>query len=500
MLLFLSVMKSNSDILFKSQDDFSILNQRNTNNFMRWIKIFICLFCSVDLCVQGQSLSCNNEQVADAFRLALNTVDLNTRRGILAAGADYGGEWTRDISINSWNGVDLLRTKVSYNSLWSVTVNRDTIGHQYWDKIIWVIGAYDYYQVTGDKQFLQQMYRCSVNTIHALEKSTFDAKYGLFNGPSVFNDGIAGYPESVFDSINNSSYVLDHPRSLTIKCLSTNCVYYQAYCILQKTAGLLADKTAVEEFSKKAAALKGNIVKYLYDVKRNKLCYFVDAEGQVDVSQEALGNAFAILFGVVDTEKGLDITKKLVVSKYGITTIYPTFKRYSDTNPGRHNNLIWPFVNGFYANACYKVGNYTGFDNEFFSMIHLALDEDKGNYNFREIFNPLTGKPDGGWQSGHSWASCNHQTWSATAFISMVLHDILGMSPEENGIAFKPYLPSGIQTIELKDVSYRDMTLTIKITGKGSRIKQFTCNGVKNKSLFLAAGNKGKMTINIEVE
>ena len=51
----------------------------------------------------------------------------------------------------------------------------------------------------------------------------------------------------------------------------------------------------------------------------------------------------------------------------------------------RHNNIIWPMVNGFFAKAAIDTKNYGTFNHEFFSLTHLALDEDKGNYDFREI-------------------------------------------------------------------------------------------------------------------
>ena len=114
----------------------------------------IKIFCAISLCVSmnafAQELSSDNPALNDAFKLAVQTVDINIRRGILAAGGDYGGEWTRDISINSWNGVSLFRPQVAEQSLWSVTINKDTIGHQYWDKILWSIAACNHYCVTGD--------------------------------------------------------------------------------------------------------------------------------------------------------------------------------------------------------------------------------------------------------------------------------------------------------------------------------------------------------------
>ena len=55
--------------------------------------------------------------------------------------------------------------------------------------------------------------------------------------------------------------------------------------------------------------------------------------------------------------------------------------------------MIWPFVNAFYAEAALVTGDWDIFEHEFRAMAALALDEDKGNYNFYEIFDPETGKP-----------------------------------------------------------------------------------------------------------
>ncbi len=119
-------------------------------------KLILCFLLFTSFKILSQQIICNNQDISDAYKLAINTVDINTRRGILAAGGDYGGEWTRDISINSWNGVSLIRPKIAEQSLWSVTINRDSIGNQYWDKIIWVIAALNFYEVTGDTLFHEE--------------------------------------------------------------------------------------------------------------------------------------------------------------------------------------------------------------------------------------------------------------------------------------------------------------------------------------------------------
>lgn len=86
-------------------------------------KLIFAFFLLLTTNLFAQKIICDNTNFADAYNLAMNTVDINVRRGILAAGSDYGGEWTRDIAINSWNGVSLLRPKVAEKSLWSVTLN-----------------------------------------------------------------------------------------------------------------------------------------------------------------------------------------------------------------------------------------------------------------------------------------------------------------------------------------------------------------------------------------
>jgi glycogen debranching enzyme len=459
---------------------------------------------SLSLVSMAQELSSDNPAINDAFKLAIQTVDINIRRGILAAGGDYGGEWTRDIAINSWNGVSLLKSEVAEKSLWSVTIKRDTIGHQFWDKILWAIAACNHYLVTGDKVFLAQAYKCSANTMKELEQITFDSNYGLFMGPSVFNDGIAAYPEPIYEPNNYSSGVLDHKNSYHIKCLSTNCVYYGAYIALSRMSSFLNENSEVTlTYKQKAEMLKKNILKNFYNSEKNTFNYLIDHQGKVDTSQEGLGISFAVIFGIIKGDKANQLIKNAVVSKYGITSITPDFPRYSKQMPGRHNNIIWPMVNGFFARAAIVTKNYETFDHELSCLTHLALDEDKGNYNFREIFNPYSGQPDGGYQAWgethptYHWESCKFQTWSATAYISMVLDGLFGMRFNNKSLSFTPFLPGEIGSIELKNITYRNSKLDISIKGKGKTIKSFTFDGKKQTDYSIASTIKGKHNIAI---
>lgn len=465
-------------------------------------KVLFALFLLINSSnLFAQKIICDKSSITDAYNLAVNTIDINTRRGILAAGGDYGGEWTRDIAINSWNGASLLRPKVAEQSLWSVTIHKDTIGHQYWDKIIWVISAYNHYKVTGNKEFLRQAYKCSVNSMKELEQIAFDRQYNLFTGPSVFNDGISGYPTPIYDSSNNSSFVLDHKNAKTIKCLSTNCLYYGAYNSLVKMSQILnRNRETTREFQEKAKNLKANILKYLYSEDKNKLSYLIDNEGNINDSQEGLGISFAVLFGIINKDKAYQLIGNANTSKFGITSIYPDFPRFSHEKPGRHNNIIWPMVNGFYAQAAIFAGEQTSFIHELNGLTQLALDSDKGDYNFREIYNPYTGVPDGGWQCDYHWNSCKHQTWSATAYISMVLYGLAGIHVNDNSMSFTPFLPDDIHYLEVRDIKYCQSELKIIIKGNGKKIKSFSLNGKKQLMNKIDSKIKGPNVISIELE
>ena len=88
---------------------------------------------------------------------------------MIKAGGQYGGEWTRDVSINAWNAASLLIPEKTAYSLWSVTIDdRKLIGHQYWDQIIWVMAAYDFYLKNNDLNFLKQAYIASANAMKKL--------------------------------------------------------------------------------------------------------------------------------------------------------------------------------------------------------------------------------------------------------------------------------------------------------------------------------------------
>ncbi len=425
----------------------------------------------------------------------------------IRAGGGYGEPWTRDASLNSWNAGSLLEPVVARNTLWAVcqkqpdgslVLQRD---NQWWDKVIWITAAWNHFKVTGDQGFLTSAYAVTQDELALMRREHFSEKYGLFQGPAFFADGIAGYPEPECDPNNTSSFVLDHRYTKEMMSLSTNCVYYNAFkCAALMATQLKRPAKEAKDYNESAAALKTAINRQLWNPAKATYGYFIHGagplEGQRDETQEGMGVSYAILFGVADPSQVQSLLKSTHRSPYGITTEWPHFARFSDEKPGRHNVIVWPNVNGMWACAAAQAGDTATFQDETENL--ALLDLNNGNHFF-EIYNSLSGQPDGGWQGGH-WGPLTDQTWSATAYLRMMYQGLFGLDFQPDGLNFTPHLPADWGNVSLQGVHYRAATLDISLQGQGSRITRVTLDGQTQKNAFVPATLTGHHTLTISLK
>lgn len=466
------------------------------------------------------NLVTNNKQINLAYRLAVATVQgniypykdglLEEEKPCLLAGLGYSTPWTRDTAINVWNATGLIYPDISLNTLKSV-MGKNKKGYfidgQYWDRIIWTIGAWWQYLYTGDKEFLAMAYEAICNSIEYFEDTEFSKQINLFRGPACYGDGVSAYPdiyakhgESGILSFAEKCHDLcvEEGVGIPMYTLSTNCLYYYAY--------ILADKMAKElnkekQYHDKAERIKEAINHTFWNEKRGTYDYIYDNFGGCD-SQEGLGISFAILFGVADDEKIKKIVKNHKTTDFGIPCVYPSFSRY-DTEDGmsfgRHSGTVWPHVQGFWADALLKNRYNKLFDREFKLQTENALKY----YQFAEIYHPITGEIYGGTQEDAckgivSWNSEPFQTWSATAYLRNVYMNLVGLNFCENGIEFVPRKTELTDEINLYYLKYRNSILNIKISGNGENIKSFKINGIDNEP-FIDSELCGLQNIEIEL-
>ena len=443
----------------------------------------------------------DNNKINKAFRIATGDLSGNiypykselfeTANPAIMAGLDYDKPWCRDAAINDWNGASLIFPEISKNTLLSILVKNQqkiTIGGQYWDAIIWTIGAWHHYLYTGDLNFLTTAYEASADTLKILENTELSAN-GLFNGPACYGDGVGAYPieyanckgdsEILAWPKHNKNLKAPHGYGIPMQTLSTNCLYSHAYMLLEKMATVL--KVKQQDWLKKGKMLKAKINEIFWNKEKGYYNYITGPLGDSDY-QEGMGNSFAILFDIADKEKTENIFKYIYVSKYGIPCLWPVFPRYKE-DFGRHNGTIWPHIQGFWGHAAAITNKPDIFSHEFMNLTKSASRESQ----FTEIIHPLSGRPYGGLQECNekgiiSWDSCRRQTWSATAYIRLALFGLAGMKFQEDGICFNPVKINGVNEISITNLLYQGKFIIININfGKSTEI---SINGKKNNTGF----------------
>ena len=286
--------------------------------------------------------SCGNDILEQAFILAAETLSSNTktmRAGLLRescpclmAGADYPTQWTRDAAINVWFAEALLDPETARNTLLGVLEGREdgpVIGGQYWDRIIWAIGAERLWEVTGDADFACLAYDVLQRTAADCIREEFDPEDGLFRGPAVYGDGVSAYPPKYRNPSLSSSILRwpgEHPGErvktgggIPMKALSTNCAYEHAFRVIAQLAAARGEDGS--EWTCRADALKEAIRR----VFRNPDTGLFDYLAYESDAQESLGLAFAILSGIADGEETRSILEHAYVTGQGIPCVWPAF-------------------------------------------------------------------------------------------------------------------------------------------------------------------------------
>ncbi len=429
------------------------------------------------------------DTLSAVFHLALGDIASNIRmrhqalpgqeRPLLFAGFDYTGAWTRDAAINVWSGAGLLYPQVSKNTLLEVlTTNakKDSIiGGQYWDKMIWTLGAWQYYLFQGDRAFLRTAYKAAANTLRQLEQDEFDETMGLFRGAAVYGDGIAAYDDDYLHTgeyeggawlSNIDKWPEANPEKraatgwgLPMMVLSTNCMYVQVYQVLQRMQQALHLPVS-SSYRQKQQRLTAAINRHFWDEGQQRYRYYIDPWKACD-AQEGLGLSFALLFGIATPAQVQAVLNHAVSEPAGIPCVYPSFGRYlgpDGQQVGRHSGSVWPHVQGFWAEAAAQHRRPDRFWHELAALSRHAYRDAQ----FRELYHPRTGLPDGGLQEDgfekgkvRAWKSCERQTWAATGFLRMVLFGLFGLHFSEAGIHIQPLVPTAYPQLRLSGLQYR---------------------------------------------
>lgn len=448
---------------------------------------------------------------------------LETERPVLMAGLTYEA-WTRDAAINAWNLLNAIDPLTARDTLRGEVVRADgawRLRGQYWDAVVWVLGAWDHALWTGDRAFLAFARAVAADWLARMEREEFSAELGLFRGPACFNDGVSGYDDR-YARAGGSSCILDWAAAnpgerhapgagLPMHTLSTNCLYQRAYVVLgemDRALGEVPDAHHAAMAERMAAAIRSR----LWRPEDRTFRYAVDPWG-TDERQEGLGHAFADLFGLAPEPT----IARLAHTPAGLPSLWPTYARYEGlggtrSSPGRHSGLIWPHVEGFAAEAAARAGRP---DLAWATLRRFAMRALRDG-QFSECYHPVDGLPDGGvqeidpgdpadwhaWclgpQTGsaqgipvHAWLSQPRTTWGATALWRLALRVLAGLDPRSDGLHITPCLPPGSSALHITGLRFHQAIIDLHIEpGGGHRL---TIDG--HPGACVPAGATGRVTV-----
>ena len=483
----------------------------------------------------GITFETGDFKIDRAFRLAMGDIlgnvalyqsgILNQPSPCLMAGLSYPDPWTRDAAFNTWNGAGLLLPEVMKNTLLSCLTRGDatagmgtgchdeqgsrvppnilSIAGQYWDRIIWAIGAWTYYCQNGDREFLATAFEAVKNSLPYLETNEFDADADLFRGAACIHDGAGAYSDIYVDQDGVGIYKWPasnpdkrHPEGagLPMFALSSNCLYIEAYRLLGEMAARLhvdADPHWEEMRRRVTQAVRERF----WVPEARHFQFYLDPWGGCQGRQELLGNAFALLFDIAAAEQAEAVIANQPHHAYGPPSIWPEWERYVtcgvdnfQTPPGRediaaenqvlradprsvtgfggHCGAVWPMIQGVWADAVLQRGHRDQFERE----LRLMAGQFCRAVQSPEVVHPDSGLPYGGLQETDNrgpitrWVSCYRQTWSATSYLRLILHGVIGLRCRPDGLVFEPTLPAGVDRVTVAGLPWRESTLYIEIT------------------------------------
>jgi hypothetical protein len=418
------------------------------------------------------------------FLLALEEVKRDTTpSGAFRAGAAFDDHvWVRDSCYSLLLATGLLFPQESRRCLEETASPRGTIsleqleadpdGERYdmTDFIIWIVAAWEYYEITGDAKLLSDYYPAMARTLRLMERIRFDAADGLFLGGNSFLDGVNAYPVGL-------------TREGRIKALSNNGLYYQAYLSLARIARLLGRPDDAADFNRRARFLRDAINRHLWWEEQGCYRQLKAGPGHLEPRSEGLGEALALLFRLAPAARATAVLERTPQSPWGLPTIYPGF---ADGRPVYHHGSTWPFVQALWGWAAAEQGDADRLLASLAAVARVGAKE----LTFKELVRLDNG--DG--------VGSDRQLWSAAGFLGLVTRGLFGLRFAPEGMSFSPLVPEALSgPLRLSGLRYREAVLTLRLSGPGAGLRRVLLDGRPLASNRLPQNLRGNHLVELEL-
>ncbi|GAO43367.1 carbohydrate-binding protein [Flavihumibacter petaseus] len=435
-----------------------------------------------------------NPMLAALYNMALEEMVLNLRDdSTFRTGKLWPDTWTRDAVYSIYFAFSWMNPSISLNTLRKQTLKnpkealQDTGTGGSWpistDRVVWAIAAWEYYLVTGDRNWLAEAYEglryTALKDIHV----AYDEQVGLFRGEACSMDWRTHtYPNWFSNENIGESF-----------STGTNALHFFCYGFLEK-AGVLLNKEEEEIrlWQHYQQSIQKGLDKYCWNKDKGLYTAYLypaflsyKPSDRVDI----MSNGLCALLGAASPEQVNSIVAKYPLYPYGGATLYPTIP----DDFAYHNKSIWAVWQTPLMYMAKQSGNET-------VATHLMKSLMRQGAMF------LTHKENMTYDTGfdeNTALNSDRQLWSVAAYISMVYRMLFGMEMTPAGIRFSPVVPKELVNgkLRLERLVYRDAMVNITIEGTGTTIASLSVNGSPQQLPYVfPATAKGNFEIRLVMQ
>ncbi len=404
--------------------------------------------------------------------MALEEALLNIRSdGAFAAGKEWQGIWTRDISYAAQlslaylfpeNMKSSLRAKLSDSG----RIIQDTGTGGAWpissDRHIWTLAAWEVYLATGDAEWLKEI---TGPIIRALQEDILwnrDPVSGMLLGETSFEDWREQtYPDWMTPSNIHAS-----------QALSTNIIFKRALEIGLALAE--GDQDIIRSWPQLIQRLDQNITMHFWSSSLNApASYIMSNPAWVPAShRDLLGESLGILY--LNSFSSLD--SQLVASYPRTAYGTPVISHQLPHAPPYHNKAIWPFVETYGLLAAKKTGNSLAYSHGFNGLIRSAAMF----LSHRENYHYTSGRPDA------TQINSDRQLWSVAGWLGAIYRGLFGIEVNYNfqrkgfDLNLEPNNPFTWDRFSLSELTLHETSISILLEGSGESVRSIMINGAKH--------------------
>lgn len=354
------------------------------------------------------------------------------------------------------------------------------------DRIIMELAGWELYKTTGDKEFLEQIYQITANTLEQDYHVAYDEHSGLFMGETGGLDHRSKtYPDWMDEGEEDS--IVNIAES---KAANANIIFAEALRLMAKSAEILGkEESEITQWKEKYADLKQAINDRLWLENRGMYASWEYPEymgSPVSDKVDVIANGYALMSDVASEQQKKEIMENYPLVVYGANTVWPQ-KNGKQASTVYHNRGVWPGWEASMMIGAKENGNLQLAEEIFKSCVRGA----GMSLTNKEVINSSTGE--GCWS--------DRQLWSIAGTLAGYYRVLFGMEYGEEGISFAPYIPDWMEgSCSLSNYKYRNAVLNLTVSGKGDTLESITVNGEKMPlDYILPADAEGTYNIILEV-